>query len=237
MFYLNRKNCKLIAHRGYSGIAPENTLPAFELAVKHRFDGIECDVQTTKDGTFIVFHDDTLDRMTGVKGNVKDFPYDIIKDLLIINGRNYLHYRNLKIPLLEEYLQVCAKGGLIPVIEIKRVNEMADLDRFVEIIKAHDLYEQAIVISFNPDYLVYLRTHYPDLQMQIVVKQINQKVLDYCQLHRIDVDCYFRKLSLKDIEKCKAQGLKVNSWTVDHFSVAKKFIDAGIDYLTTNKIK
>ncbi|MEF3692634.1 MAG: glycerophosphodiester phosphodiesterase family protein, partial [Acholeplasmataceae bacterium] len=67
---------KYIAHRGYSSKAPENTVPSFTLAgEKQRFYGIECDLYTTKDGQFVVFHDENLKRMTGVDGSIMDYTF------------------------------------------------------------------------------------------------------------------------------------------------------------------
>ena len=66
-------NTKVWAHRGASGYAPENTLEAFELAAKQKADGVELDVQLSKDGELVVIHDEVIDRVTEGKGNVKDY--------------------------------------------------------------------------------------------------------------------------------------------------------------------
>ena len=64
-------NTKVWAHRGASGYAPENTLEAFELAAKQKADGVELDVQLSKDGELVVIHDEIIDRVTDGKGKVK----------------------------------------------------------------------------------------------------------------------------------------------------------------------
>ena len=64
---------KIFAHRGASGYAPENTLEAFALAVSQKADGIELDVQLTRDGVPVVIHDETIDRVTSKTGYVKDY--------------------------------------------------------------------------------------------------------------------------------------------------------------------
>ena len=66
-------NTKVWAHRGASGYAPENTLEAFELAAKQKADGVELDVQLSKDGELVVIHDEIIDRVTDGKGKVKDY--------------------------------------------------------------------------------------------------------------------------------------------------------------------
>lgn len=69
----------IFAHRGASGDCPENTMPAFKKAIEDGADGIELDVQMTKDGRIVVIHDETLDRTTSLKGFVKDTAYDKIR--------------------------------------------------------------------------------------------------------------------------------------------------------------
>ena len=71
----------IMAHRGYSSMAPENTLPAFKMCIDEDFSAAELDVQLLKDGTLIVLHDDNLLRTTGVNKNVWEVTYDEIKDL------------------------------------------------------------------------------------------------------------------------------------------------------------
>ena len=74
---------KVWAHRGASAYAPENTLEAFRQAVEMNADGIELDVQMTKDGVLAVIHDETLERLGGVKGWVKDFTYNELRHINI----------------------------------------------------------------------------------------------------------------------------------------------------------
>ena len=76
-------NTKVIAHRGASGYAPENTLEAFVLAVSQKVDGIELDVQLTRDGVPVVIHDETIDRVTSKTGYVKDYTLKELKKLYI----------------------------------------------------------------------------------------------------------------------------------------------------------
>lgn len=76
---MNQEKTKVWAHRGASGYAPENTLDAFRKAVEMGADGIELDVQMTKDGELVVIHDETIDRVSNGKGWVKDYTYEELK--------------------------------------------------------------------------------------------------------------------------------------------------------------
>lgn len=79
---------KVMAHRGYSGKYPENTMLAFQKAVEVGCDGIELDVQLTRDGVLVIIHDERIDRTTDGTGSVKDYTYEELKSsmLLLILG-------------------------------------------------------------------------------------------------------------------------------------------------------
>ncbi|RJX24710.1 MAG: glycerophosphodiester phosphodiesterase, partial [Acholeplasma sp.] len=94
---------KLIAHRGLSSKAPENTMPAFELAGKEqRFYGIECDIHETKDHQFVISHDGDLKRMTGFEISIQDLTLEEVLSYTINSGKNIKQYKDLKIPRFEE---------------------------------------------------------------------------------------------------------------------------------------
>lgn len=228
------KQCQLIAHRGLSRLAPENSMAAFRLAGEKDFFGIEADIQTTQDDVFVMFHDDTLNRMTKRPGKIHQLKYEDIKDLYLTSGYNIYQYPKEKIPLLEDYLTICREYQRVPVAEIKHVNREENLDQIVEIVKEHGLYDQIIIISFNLNYLIYLRQNYSDLQMQYIVNEITPEVIKACEMYRLDVDVNVGRLTPQLINRCHQAGIKVNVWTVDDQTVAQRLIDDGVDYLTTN---
>ena len=99
----------MVAHRGLSSLAPQNSLPAVELSVEYGYDGCEFDIHTTKDGKWVVIHDDTVDAMTDGTGKVAEFTLEEIRQLKLDSGNGIENYDELKIPTLEEVLTV-AKG-------------------------------------------------------------------------------------------------------------------------------
>ena len=101
---------KIFAHRGASGYAPENTLEAFALAITQGADGIELDVQLTKDGIPVVIHDETIDRVTEKKGWVKDYTLKELKELTVLKNK-FPKYSAAKIPTLEEVLDAVKATG------------------------------------------------------------------------------------------------------------------------------
>ena len=105
----------ITSHRGYSSAAPENTLPAFQLAIDHGSDRAELDVQMTKDGVVMVTHDTSLRRCTGRSANIYDLTYDEVRKLDA--GRWFdARFSKTQIPTLEEVLDLCRVKKLDPGI-------------------------------------------------------------------------------------------------------------------------
>ena len=126
-----------VAHRGLfdnnNGI-PENSLPAFNRAREHGF-GIETDVQMSKDGILVVFHDDTLDRMTGVHGKLVDYNFDELRRMRLLGT-------DCQIPTFEEFLQ--AAGGVNLIVEIKAHGKPGEVEQ-----KTRDA-----LLSYNGNYCI-----------------------------------------------------------------------------------
>ncbi|MGL4971324.1 MAG: glycerophosphodiester phosphodiesterase family protein, partial [Cetobacterium sp.] len=107
----------ILAHRGASGTAPENTIAAFKKAIIDGCDGFEFDVQQTKDGKLVVFHDWTLERTSNGKGYVREHTLDELKEL---DAGSWFgeEFKGEKIPTLEETLDLIPDNMLIN-IELK----------------------------------------------------------------------------------------------------------------------
>jgi len=129
------------AHRGlWNKDLPENSLPAFKAAVDGGF-GIECDVQLTKDGKPIIFHDDTLTRMCGVDRRVSELTLEEIKELRLADSE-------YGVPTLEEFL-ACVDGKVPLLIELKGVTFDTSLcDTIAPILDAYT--GEFVIESFNP---------------------------------------------------------------------------------------
>ena len=127
-----KNSARFIAHRGLSSLAPENTVKAFQLAGEAQFWGAETDVRKTKDGYFILMHDDTLKRMCGINSAPKDLTLAEIRASRITGGKHQKEYQSdqsaTTIPTLEEYLQTCLKYRMVPVVEIKMAYQWNEAD-------------------------------------------------------------------------------------------------------------
>ncbi len=145
---------RLIAHRGLHSkdkLVPENSMKAFELAIKHNY-GIEMDINVLKDGTVVVFHDITLDRLTGQSGNLNDLNYEQIKNLKLLNTNEH-------IPTLKEVLNFV--DGRVPLlIELKPLGKQIYLcEQFMKIMNQ---YKGAYAIhSFSPKIIYWFKKNHP----------------------------------------------------------------------------
>ncbi|MDD3067467.1 MAG: glycerophosphodiester phosphodiesterase family protein [Acholeplasmataceae bacterium] len=226
---------KYIAHRGYSSKAPENTVPAFTLAgEKQRFYGIECDLYTTKDGKFVVFHDENLKRMTGIDGLIMDYSLDEITQMNIIKGSKIKQYPNLKIPTFEEFIDICTYYDKTAVIEIKKIHDITQLNDLIEIIDQHPGLK-AVIISFNINYLKYIRA-LSNCELQLLTDLVDDEIIYECRVNQLDLSMPKEMISKDLVKKLKKEGFKIGTFTVDDTKMAIEFERLKIDYLTTNKL-
>lgn len=140
-----------IAHRGYSAKFPENTLIAFREAIKAKCHGIELDLQLTKDGHVVVFHDEELGRTVAGKGFVKDYTLSQLREF----NAGYLFqdlYGIQRIPTLEEYFDLVENTSIFSLLELKNnvVTYEGLEQKVIDMIKTYDLTHRVIISSFNP---------------------------------------------------------------------------------------
>ena len=109
---------KIFGHRGASAYAPENTLPAFELAERLGADGIELDVQMTRDGECVVIHDERIERTGTGEGYIRDYTLEELRAFSFHNRME--EYRGVKIPTLQEALELVKPGNMAVNIELKQ---------------------------------------------------------------------------------------------------------------------
>lgn len=227
---------KFVAHRGYSNYAPENSIPAFELAGATGFWGIETDISETADGQFICMHDDTLDRTTNGEGNVTDYSLEQINSFKIDSGNYISKTENLKIPTMSEYLSICVKYGCVPVVEIKNIN---NYDTFLNEIISSGLEKRCIITGAINDILEirarntvipvmtigYTPAPYTDNLNDIAQIPDNRGILyNYPQVDKAAIDILHR------------QNIYCGVWSVDEGEVAAAYEEYGADFIVTNEI-
>lgn len=228
----------LIAHRGYSSEAPENTAPAFEKAAQAGYWGAECDIYMTADGQWVVTHDPIIYRVTGKLEWIEKMTYSQLQERTINHGANINDYPDLKFCSLDEYMQICANAGMTPVIELKGKNNTQHYDKIIETVDKYPQVEP-VYISFQYENLQKIRA-LTDARVYYLVKEITDediqlaKDIENCG---IDFDSNKEKnFESGAIDRCKDEGLALAAWTVDSLELMDKLVANGVDVITTNCI-
>ena len=146
---------EIIAHRGASYLAPENTLSAFRKAMEIGADGVEMDVQQTSDKKLVIHHDFVIDWHTDMRGQIYDMTEGELKALDFGSWKD-VNYRNERIATLQEALALCREmEGTIVQLEMKAtIDDDPDfVPRVIEEVRAANITDRLVVISFNHDLL------------------------------------------------------------------------------------
>ncbi len=226
-----------IAHRGLSAEYPENTVPSFEAAGKSGFFGAECDVHSTSDGVLIVMHDDDVDRCADGEGNIEDLTFAEIQAMRIDAGHGIKNYPDLKIPTFEEYLAVCEEYGMVPYIELKKLDTKYLPDLFA-LLDKYGFRENAVLISFEMDYLLAARELDENIYMMFLSNDPSKDEIDVCAENGFGLDLNFGSMIkyIPEFRYAKQKGLKTAVWVVDFPFIAGFFHLIGVDTITTNRI-
>lgn len=237
VYNITQSKVRFIAHRGFSAMAPENTLAAFNLAGDFGFWGSECDIWETNSGNLYVMHDYSLLRMCGVDKPIVEVKPKELKRYTITGGKNLRTYPNETIPTFEEYLDVFSNyPNLHPVIEIKNLCSEEALKKIIFMLERYQLKEKAYIISPFRTNLIYLRTNYTDLNLQFISKAADNSAINFCIEYSLDLSCYHKNLTANKVKKLHDNGLKVSIWTVDSKDLAHKYMkDLKVDFITTNQ--
>ncbi|MBU3842474.1 MAG: glycerophosphodiester phosphodiesterase [Candidatus Fusobacterium pullicola] len=226
---------KIFAHRGYSGKYPENTMIAFKKALECGVDGIELDVQLTKDGEVVIIHDETIDRTTTGKGFVVDYTYEELERFDASFKFKDLGFN--KIPTLREYFQLVKDYDIVTNVELKTgINEYLGIEEKVwELIKEYNLEEKVIISSFN---------HFSVMRMKDIAPQLKYGFLSEDWIidagkytHSYGVQCYhprFNNLVPDVIKELKKYNLEINTWTVNLEEDMRYLYSNNIDVIITN---
>ena len=224
----------ITAHRGVNMQAPENTLPAYEKAVALGYYSAECDIKQTSDGAWVLYHDPLLLTRFGKCGAVGDKDLSTLQSYPYKTGTAFWEYGDLRIPTLEEYLDVFVGSSTRPQIEIKTSN-YDSLKSVVDAIKAKGLEKSAIIIDFDLEHLQEIRSYDSEIELWYLVYGINQKKIDEAKsLGNCWISADFGLNNQKDIELCLSQDVGLSLWTVNKPEDARKLYEMGVRYIETD---
>ncbi|WP_310877174.1 glycerophosphodiester phosphodiesterase [Priestia megaterium] len=227
--------CRFIGHRGFNFGVPENTLIGFQYASNSGFFGVETDVQCTKDGYWILHHDTTIDRMTNGTGNIKDMLLTDIKQYYIDAGNGINLYPKMRIPTFEEFLQVCKRYNVVPVVEIKGSGyKSANFDELIRLVRKYGFENKCIIISFTTSFLDEIRKRSYGIVLAPLIP-ISKENLQYVKsLGNAMINPDNSTLEVANVEQAHQSGVLVMTWTVNNYDKAKELINMGVDFITTD---
>ena len=224
----------VIAHRGASGTLPENTLPAYELAVEQRADMIEVDLHRTRDGAIVVAHDAELDRL-GAEGQIADLSLAEIKTLDAGHGTDHPE----RVPTLDEVLD--GFGEAIPFnLEIKW-GEAGDYpgieEAALEALADRDLLSRTQFSSFRDSILRRLRDASPEARLAVLFDPRQpERIFERAQALAAEaINPHFVLVDTDLVARAHDAGLAVYAYTVDEADQMGRLIDLGVDGLFTNR--
>ena len=229
-----KKNTKMVAHRGLSGIEVENTNSAFVAAGNRSHWGIETDIYKTADGKFVIGHDDNYKRLSGEEIFLEKETLEKLREVVFFDKDGTKNRVDLRPATLENYLSIVKKYEKHAVLELKSNFTDEEIARIIEIIREYDYLDNLTFISFNYDNLLRVRKILPNQSAQYLFWKITDAEIERLVRDKIDVDVWVVELTKEQIEACHRAGLKVNCWTVDDPKKAEELDSWGIDIITSN---
>ena len=226
----------IIAHRGASGYAPENTLAAIEKAITLGAHMVELDIHQSKDGIPIVLHDSSLWRTAGVRRNVGSLTLQELKRLEVGSWFNP-QFQDQRIPTLEEVLDR-VQNRILLNLELKQgINPYPNFtDHILKLLDHYHLLSLTLLSSFFHGSILEFRKKNPDIFIGYLSRReaipkifLKAENLNACSLH-----IPFRKISLDLLNQAHAKGFRVFTYTVNRNEEIKRFLRMGVDGIFTN---
>jgi glycerophosphoryl diester phosphodiesterase len=224
----------IIAHRGASGHAPENTFAAFERAVQLGAIFIETDIHLTRDAKFVAIHDATVDRTTNGHGAVHQFTLAELRDLdagLWFDRQ----YSGQRIPSLEEVLAFSAKHDVVFYFELKYESAWGMHHALASALHGSGNAARSIVISFDPPTLLSLRRLDASIMLGLLAEEAKPDLVKRA------VDCGARQIcprfdlvTRQLVDEAHRADLHVVTWTVNEREQMLAAIDLGVDGIMTD---
>ena len=234
MFHMAEAQVEIIAHRGASYLAPENTVAASRLAWELGSDAVECDIYLSKDNKIMSIHDANTLRTTGRDYTVKDTDSDILRtlDAGAFKGKEFT---GEKIPFLEEIIQVVPEGKEL-VVELKCGPEV--LPYLKKVIKKHGKNKRFVFIAFNLNTITETKKAFPRNPCYWLCSNKDLLEQNFPEVKKAGlegVSLMYRIIDNDVMNIASDLGLEVFTWTVNDTAEAKRLISLGVKGITTDR--
>lgn len=223
------------AHRGFSAKYPENTMLAFRKAREAGADGIELDVQLSRDGEVMIMHDETLKRTCAKKGLLKDYT---AAELRRMNAAHGWDCGFQPIPTLREYFSWVCATDLITNIEMKTsaIRYPGIEEKVIGLIREFRLADQVILSSFKHETIRRMQALMPELRYGYLMDSWAEDVLDYLkQNHLWSFHPNAARLNEALIRALHREGIRICCYTVNEIAAAKRLQAEGVEVIISNE--
>ena len=224
------------AHRGASGYAPENTLPAFKMAADMGADGVELDIQLTKDDQIVVCHDERIDRTSNGAGRIQDYTLDELRKFDFCNGNKA--FEGTKIPTMEEVFDLLDPTGLTINIELKTGEIFYPQleEKILELTKRKGWMDRVIFSSFNHYSIMKIKELAPEAKTGFLYADGTLNMPGYAAENQVNaLHPAFYNLQYPDfMDDCNMFDIDVNVWTVNSEADLLKCREMGVNAVITN---
>lgn len=241
----------IIAHRGASAVAPENSLAAFQSAIEAGADGIEFDVRIARDGVPVVFHDSTLRRMARRENRTSDYTAAELQhlDLGVWFNEKFPkkaneNFNGEKVPTLEKLLSFLEgyRGRLYLEMKGSPTEVLALAEKIVKIIKQSELLPQIVAKSFKLEAVEKVKILLPEVATAalfapkiLTVLRKQSRVIEQARVFRADeLSLHYSLATEKLVRRAKSEGFPTTIWTADHPIWVRRAAEIGIHAIITN---
>ena len=215
------------AHRGASEYYPENTALSFRKGLEMGANGIETDVQITKDGVLVLFHDDTMDRVTGQTGCVADYTLDELLSFDVFKGE-----KKEKIITFEDFLKEFGGKDLTFAIELKVTGIAKET---AQLIYKYGVQDKVIITSFQFDALMEMKECAPDLRRGYLIFQLDEKTrAEIEKLELYEICPNGGTVTKEEVAEYHEKGYGVRAFGMANVDIMKETIAKGVDGMTVN---
>lgn len=218
------------AHRGASEYAPENTFSSFYLGLLQGANGIETDVHKTKDGVLVLFHDDTVDRVSDCSGKISDFTWEELKQIKIYGNSTTGFYD--RIVTLREFLEKFSHYNINFAIELKGEDVESET---LEMVKAFGIMNKTTFTSFNYQYIKRIKEIDSSARVGWLTKSVDDETMTrLLEIGGEEISPKADLITEELMEKWRKAGLGVRAWGVSNLDLMKKMCRLKVDGMTVN---
>lgn len=228
---------RIILHRGYNMLAPEESIPAYIKGGKAGAWGMECDLQITKDGKFVLMHDSTVDRMTNGSGKISELTLQQIREFRIDVGAGIetLSDNEKLVPTLEEYLRICKYYGSVAVIEMKWDMTQAQVREMVNAIRLFNMQDSCIIVSFLAKDLKLVNLTAPEMVVGFMPANDLSNIEDARALSNLIINVNQNYVNQQLVDSAHVSGILVGSWSTSSEGRITELATLGVDFITIDE--